>query len=112
VRVTRRSNWMGILGLTAAGAVLSAMMIAVVMDLLPRLTIEPPFGPDEAALRRYGEIILPGEITDQCRYLRFDNQTGMIREGVPDKCRFQFSVDDVNSTESRMSAIRRAFSDR
>ena len=103
---------MGILGLTAAGAALSAMMIAVVMDLLPRLTIEPPLGPDEAALRRYGEIILPGEVPDQCRYLRFDNRTGTIREGAPDKCRFQFSVDDINSTESRMSAIRRAFSDR
>lgn len=112
MRATHRSHWIGIAGLTAAAAVLSAMMIAVVINLFPRFAIEVRPAPDEAALRRYGEIIIPGDVADQCRYLRFDNKTGVIRETAPDKCRGQFSPDDLNSTENRISAIRRAFSDR
>jgi hypothetical protein len=111
MRVTRRSNWVGVAGLTAATAVLSAMIMAAVINLLPRFSTQAAPASDEMALRRYGEIIIPGENPAQCRYLHFDNKTGAIIEAAPDKCRGQFSPDDLNSTENRMSAIRRAFSD-
>ena len=108
--VTHRSNWIGIAGLTGVIGVLSAMMIAVAINLFPRIAIEAAPMPDEAALRRYGEIIIPGALADQCHYFRFDNKTGAIREAAPDKCRTQLS-SSLNSTEDRINVIRRAFSD-
>jgi hypothetical protein len=112
MRVTRHTNRVGVAGLTAAVAILSAMMIVVFVDLFPRFAFDPPPAPDEAALRRYGEIIIRGEIADQCRYFRFDNKTGIIREGAPDRCRGQFTPDDLSPGEDRVSAIRRAFTER
>jgi len=112
MRVTRRFNWTGAAGLTAASAALALMIIAVVMDLLPRFSFEHGPKTDEAARRRYGEIIIPGDRADQCRYLQFDNQTGIIREGSANRCRGQLTPDDLDRSEDRINAIRRAFSER
>jgi hypothetical protein len=102
MRVTYRTNWLGI-----------NMIGAAIFGFFPSTTIEAqPSSADEAALRRYGHIIIPSEIKGQCRTLRFDNSTGMISESSPDKCPKGWSADELNSSENRITTIRRSFSGR
>jgi hypothetical protein len=57
-----------------------------------------------------GSIVIPSPGTSVCRHLLFDNVTGQIREIDAREC--ADLAPDINSTESRIGAIRRSFSKR
>src|SRR5579859_7724468 len=93
-----------------------AVGVLSVSTLMRRPAVPPAKPPDAAgdadddAPHYTGSIIIPDPDSKRCRHLLFDNVTGQIREVAPRECG-EFASED-NSTEGRVSAIRRSFAKR